>query len=146
MAIIVQIMGHSGSGKSTSMKNIVGVPGWGLIKARNKPLPFRGSEKIPTVHTNNYSDISKFLVNSKAKSIVIDDSNYLITDEFIRNAHVTGFQKFTDMCVNYVNLVNLAAGLPDYKIIYFFGHTDKDAEGFEKFKTIGKMMDEKVCL
>ena len=59
---------------------------------------------------------------------------------------MTGYQKFTDMALNYYTLVKAAAALPSDKIVYFMGHSDTDANGNEKFKTIGKMLDEKVTL
>ena len=57
-----------------------------------------------------------------------------------------GYQKFTDMALNYFTLIKSAAALPDDKIVYFLGHSETDVNGNEKFKTIGKMLDEKVTL
>ena len=36
--------------------------------------------------------------------------------------------------------------LPDDVVVYFFGHSERDGDGGEKFKTIGKLLDEKVCV
>ena len=50
------------------------------------------------------------------------------------------------MALNYYTLVKTAAALPDDKIVYFMGHSDIDNNGNEKFKTIGKLLDEKITL
>lgn len=55
------------------------------------------------------------------------------------------------MALNFYTLVKSAAkppegNKPDDRIVYFLGHSDMDANGNEKFKTIGKMLDEKVTL
>ena len=84
---------------------------------------------------------------AKAKSIVIDDCQYLMANEFMRNAKVTGFQKFTDIALNFWSLVQIVIDqLPDDVIVYFLGHIERDANGNEKFKTIGKMLDEKITI
>ena len=78
MAHAVLIMGKSGSGKSTSLRNCSGNPDWNLIRVINKPLPFRG--KIDGWKTDDYETILKCLGGSKAHNIVIDDAGYLITN------------------------------------------------------------------
>lgn len=82
----------------------------------------------------------------KQPSIIIDDATYLMTNEFMRTARISGYQKFTDMALNYYTLVRRAAALPEDKIVYFIGHSETDDKGNEKFKTVGKLLDEKVTL
>lgn len=69
-----------------------------------------------------------------------------MTGEFMRNAKVAGYQKFTDMAANFNALLMRAKELPDDVVVYFFGHSERDGDGGEKFKTIGKLLDEKVCV
>lgn len=143
MATIVMIYGQSGTGKSASLRNF-DPEKVGIINVSGKPLPFR--KKLPYVTTDNYASIAKVLDQAKAKSIVIDDSTYLMVDEFMRTSKVAGYQKFTDMAKNFFDLIEAARGLPDDRIVYFIGHSDTDANGNDKFKTIGKLLDEKVTL
>ncbi len=84
MAIPVLIIGRSGTGKSTSLRNCVDNPDWNLIRVLNKPLPFKG--KINGWNTDNYQQVMKCLIASKANNIVIDDAGYLITNMFM-NGH-----------------------------------------------------------
>ena len=55
MAVPVLIIGKSGSGKSTSMRNCINNDNWNLIKVINKPLPFKG--KISSACTDDYKMI-----------------------------------------------------------------------------------------
>lgn len=143
MAIIVMVYGQSGTGKSTSLRNFKPEDVC-IVNVSGKPLPFKNKHK--TFNTDDYMAIDAAIKKAPAKSIVIDDATYLMTGEYMRTAKVTGYQKFTDMALNYYTLVKNAAALPPDKIVYFLGHSDTDANGNEKFKTIGKMLDEKVTL
>ena len=143
MAVIVMLYGQSGTGKSASLRNFK-QEDVAIINVSGKPLPFRS--KIQTYKTDDYMKIDDAMKKTDRKSIVIDDATYLMADEFMRTAKVTGYQKFTDMALNYFRLVKNAAALPDDKIVYFLGHSDTDQNGMEKFKTIGKMLDEKITL
>jgi hypothetical protein len=137
------VYGHSGSGKSASLRNFAPEQ-VAVINVLGKPLPFRSNMK--TYITNNYDKIDVAIHSTKRKSIVIDDATYLMTGEFMRNAKVAGFQKFTDMAANFNTLLMRAKELPDDVVVYFFGHSERDGDGGEKFKTIGKLLDEKVCV
>lgn len=143
MAVLVMVYGHSGSGKSASLRNF-DLEQVAVINVLGKPLPFRSNMK--TYITNDYGKIDAAIHSTKRKSIVIDDATYLMTGEFMRNAKVAGYQKFTDMAANFNTLLMRAKELPDDVVVYFFGHSERDGDGGEKFKTIGKLLDEKVCV
>lgn len=143
MAVIVMVMGQSGTGKSASLRNFK--PGEvSVINVSGKPLPFRN--KLAMVSTNQYAAVEHFLKEAKAPSIVIDDATYLLIDEFMRRAGEAGYQKFTDMARNFSRLIETARTLPDDRIVYFLGHTAIADDGREHFKTIGKMLDEKLVV
>lgn len=145
MGIPVMIFGESGSGKSTSLRSFKAGE-VSVINVSKKPMPFKNNG-ITMVNTNDYQQITGLLLQGKNKSVVIDDATYLLVDEFMRTAKVAGFQKFTDMAVNFYKLIQLVIDkLPTEKIVYFLGHVDRDNNGNERFKTIGKLLDEKVTL
>lgn len=143
MAIIVMVCGQSGTGKSTSLRNFKPEDVC-IVNVSGKPLPFRNKHK--TFNTDDYSAIDAAIKKAPTKSIVIDDATYLMTGEYMRTANVTGYQKFVTLALNFYTLIKVAASLPDDKIVYFLGHVDTDPNGNEKFKTIGKMLDEKITL
>lgn len=149
MALPVLIIGKSGSGKTTSLRNCVD-QSFSMINVLKKPLPFRG--KIPTIQTDNYEQIMEAMRKSTSKSIVIDDAGYLITNHFMRGHSTAGkgngvFALYNDLGDRYWNLIQFVInGLPEDKIVYFIMHEDKNDFGDVRPKTIGKMLDEKVCL
>lgn len=149
MAIPVLIIGKSGCGKSTSLRNCIDNEEWNLINVLGKPLPFKG--KVPQVVTDDYSMVMKCIAGSKANSIVIDDAGYLITNYFMRNHSSKGqgnaiFSMYNTLADNFWNLVEFIKKLPDEKIVYIIMHEDTDDFGNIKPKTIGKLLDEKICL
>ena len=143
MAVLVMIYGQSGTGKSTSLRNFTNDE-VAVINVSGKPLPFRS--KLTTYDTDNYAKISSALSKIERKSIVIDDATYLMVNEFMRTAKVTGYQKYTDMAFNFNSLVVQASQLANDKIVYFLGHSDLKDDGTEHFKTVGKMLDNYVTV
>ena len=149
MAIPVLIIGKSGSGKSTSLRNCTNNPEWNLVNVLNKPLPFKG--KIPSIVSDDYGQVMKSLAGSKAKSIVIDDAGYLITNYFMKNHSSKGagnaiFSMYNTLADNFWNLIEFIKKLAADKIVYIIMHEDINDFGDIKPKTIGKMLDEKICL
>lgn len=149
MATPVLIIGKSGSGKSTALRNCVDNDNWNLINVLNKPLPFKG--KIPQVATDDYEQVKKCLAGSKAHSIAIDDAGYLITNYFMRNHSSKGagnaiFSMYNTLADNFWNMIEYIKRLPEDKIVYVIMHEDSDDIGNVKPKTIGKLLDEKICL
>ena len=79
MGIPVLIIGKSGSGKSTSLRNF-DEKELALINVINKPLPFRKKFES-TLCTDDYNTIAKGILQTQKKAIVIDDAGYLITNQ-----------------------------------------------------------------
>jgi hypothetical protein len=98
-------------------------------------------------NTAKYAWLMGVIQRSKAKAVVIDDSQYLMANELFDRANENGYDKFTNMAANFRNLIHFINELPeDDKIVYFLHHTEPDTDGREKVKTIGKMLDEKLCV
>lgn len=150
MGIPVLIIGKSGTGKSRSMKNCVGKD-FGLIRVLNKPLPFRG--KIVGNVCNDYAKIKAAIKSPQwPKSIVIDDAGYLITGQFMDGHNTTGkgnavFGLYNQLADDFYRLIRcIADEAPEDRIVYVVMHEDTNEFGDIKPKTIGKLLDEKVCL
>ena len=149
MAIPVLVIGKSGGGKSTSLRNCIDNENWNLINVLGKPLPFKG--KIPSVATDDYTQVMKCLAGSTAHSIVIDDAGYLITNYFMKNHSSKGagnavFSMYNTLADNFWNLIEFVKKLPEDKIVYIIMHEDIDDFGNVKPKTIGKLLDEKLIV
>lgn len=150
MAIPVLIIGKSGSGKSTSLRNCANNENWNLIRVLNKPLPFKG--KVNGWATDDYQQVMKCLIQSKAKNIVIDDAGYLITNMFMTKHSSAGagngvFTLYNQIGDHFWNLIQfIIEKVPAEKIVYIIMHEDTNDFGEIKPKTIGKLLDEKVCI
>lgn len=144
MGIPVLILGPSGSGKSASLRNFEPEE-VGIFNVANKPLPFR--KKLPTANNATYGMIARSLKKKNKKTYVIDDSQYLMANEFFDRAKETGYQKFTDIGLHFRNLLQtVIQQTPEDVIVYFLHHTEEDMSGRLKAKTIGKMLDEKLTV
>lgn len=146
MGLSVLIIGDSGSGKTTSLRNFQ--PGEiAIINVAKKPLPFR--TQLKPYNTNDYAAVQKAIFGAAKhgnKAIVLDDIQYLMTDEFMRRSSECGYSKFTDMAASYSSLFDLAPQLPDDCILYLMSHIERDESGYETPRTVGKLVHEKLCV
>jgi hypothetical protein len=139
MGISILIIGESGTGKSTSIRNLTNA---GIINVYGKPLPFRSNLK--TVNIDDCNKIITLLNKAETDVIVIDDFQYLLVNQFMNRAMEKGYDKFTEMAKGYYDVINAVRKLPAQKRVYFLSHSERDNFGNVKAKTIGKLLDEKV--
>jgi len=152
-------MGRSGSGKTYSIKEFnkdeVGVisvekgrlPFKTDIKVARIPSGFEGVKDYATLYRAKYAWILKSIESAPFKSMVIDDSQYLLANELFDRAAEKGYDKFTQMAANFRGLIHaINESENEDKIVYFLHHTELDTDGREKVKTIGKMLDEKLTV
>lgn len=159
MSNMVLIIGESGTGKSTAIEGLNPNETF-IIQVVNKPLPFKGFKtKYPlkskeadgnrTV-TGKWNQIigtlSYINQNSRIKVVVIDDSQYLMSDEYMTRATERGFDKFTEIGQHYYDVIKFAAGLREDLTIVFLSHSEVKDDGRIKVKTIGKLLDEKITI
>lgn len=146
MGVCVLVLGKSGSGKSRSLKNFHGAE-VGVLNVIGKPLPFRNECGIVTDNNPSYARIKEVVASRKRKAWVIDDAGYLMQNENFARALETGYSKFTEMAHNFQQLIYTITNLtPPDTFVYLLMHTELDAQGNEKVKTVGKMLDEKYSI
>jgi hypothetical protein len=143
MGTPVMILGASGTGKSASMRNL-DLSHVGLVNVAKKPLPFRGS--IRSLDSDDYQLISATIARAKSDIIVIDDAQFLMANEYMRSAMVKYsrdevFAFYKQVSYNFWSLVQQVVNMPPEKIVYFLGHVELDEMGRQKFKTVGKLLD-----
>lgn len=145
MGMCVLVLGQSGSGKSTSLRNFTSDE-VGVLNVAGKPLPFRNGLQV--ANNVKYSDIEKALSRAVKPAYVIDDASYLLTFDSFNSATETGYAKYTRYAVNFYNLLRVAATkTPDDCIVYFLMHEDVDSNtGQIKAKTVGKMIESQLTL
>ena len=140
-SVPVLLIGKSGSGKSASLRNFKKEE-IAIANVLGKPLPFKSDLEAPKV--DDYNIILEAIKRTNKKVIVIDDANYLITNEFMNKSTIKGFDKYNEMGNNFFNLINGIKNVDGGKTVYLIMHEDTDDEGSVKPKTIGKLLDDKV--
>lgn len=144
-SIGVLIQGNSGTGKSTSLRNLPAEE-TAIINVTNKVMPFRNKNGINIVNCSNYEQIIDAIIKTKKRIIVVDDSSYLMTFENFEKATVKSYDKFTTMAVNYYNLLKTPQKCDGEKIIYFITHEEIDENNISHPKTIGKMLSQQLVI
>lgn len=156
----VLLMGSSGSGKSTSLRNLPAEETT-IINITNKPMPFKNKDgkKIVTLtdfqkegekelsYEELYKRIISAIKGTKKKIIVIDDSSYMMTFENFEKVTNKGYDKFTNMAKNYYDLIKSAISCGDEKIVYIITHEEiDDVNQLYRPKTIGKMLSNQLVI
>lgn len=162
------IYGESGSGKSTSLRNMNPESTF-IISTTGKPLPFRNWKKkyIPfninkedkTVSGNyyvssNWESILKILkiINSKMphiETVVIDDMQYILSYEFVDRATEVGYGKFSELAQHLMEILRYAEQMREDCTMVFLTHSENVGTEIDPkyvIKTIGKLLAEKVTL
>ena len=147
MGLPVMVMGRSGSGKTYALKNFK-PDEVGVISVEKGRLPFRSDLKTVRVpksfdsddiksyaqlNAAKYAWIEMMIQRSKAKSIVIDDSQYLLVNELFDRSAEKGYDKFTNVAKDFYDLVQTAIReTSDDTIVYFLMHTERSDDGDQR--------------
>jgi hypothetical protein len=157
---LIGIVGATGTGKSTSIKFLDSKETY-IINTAKKELPFKGADKLYNAENKNYkevddiTEITRLLrtLSDKAphiKNVIIEDSNYMMAFRMADKANEVGFQKFTVLAKDMVDLFREARRLRDDLKIFYFTHPETVEDGGEivgyKMKTSGKMLDNQIVL
>lgn len=143
MGVSVLVLGYSGAGKSTSLREF-DEGEIGIFNVAGKPLPFR--KRLDKLDHATYAQIGNSLSANKLKAYVVDDANYLMAFQNFAMAKQKGYDKFTDMAVSFERLLEQANRTDDGTITYFFMHPEVDEAGRMKPKSIGKMLDNQLTI
>ena len=152
MSIATLILGSSGSGKSTSLRNLDPAKTL-LIQCIKKPLPFRATgwktritlkSEGNVIQTSDPVVIEKCMRLSKAEIIVIDDYQAVMVNELLSRSSEKGYDKFTDIAKGAWNIFSAAGDLAEHRRVYIMAHTNTDETGQVRMKTVGKMVDSMI--
>lgn len=164
MANLIAIVGASGTGKSSSLRNLDSTETF-VINVASKPLPFKGwrskysiwSKDNPNgnyINTSDVPTIGKILayINTKRpeiKNVIIEDSQYLMAFEYMDRANEKGFQKFTDIAQKFYAVLKAGMTMRDDLNVIMTCHSENVGTADEpqlKIKTLGKMIDNSITV
>lgn len=155
MANCVIILGKSGTGKSTSIKNLDPKSTF-VINTLGKMLPFKGSKSIYNEQNKNakqcedYQSVIALLtqINANAshiKNVILDDIIYIMRSEYFKRAKEAGYGKYTELAQHFQQIIKTCEGLRQDLNVFFMLHSEdvvSDNTVVEfKVSTIGKLLD-----
>lgn len=166
MSTSILIIGESGTGKSTAIRTLDPSETF-IINIDHKPLPFKGWQKsyksegkdmnyyIPRSDEQKHQVTALSILNilerissnrPEIKTVIIDDAQYLMSNEFMRRATEKGFDKFSEIGQHIFYLLDKMNFYRNNLIIFFMWHSDVGDDGISRPKTIGKLLKEKVAI
>lgn len=115
MAEKLLILGESGQGKSTSLRNC-DPSVTAIVSPVGKRLPFKGSNKFEMlmgdVDTNHILKFIREQVLKGKKLIVLDDFQYIMSVPYMHRIQENGWDKYNDFGKNYFDLIDVCNSLP----------------------------------
>lgn len=147
MAQKVLIMGESGTGKSTSMRNCDPAT-IAVVNPVGKPLPFKNHFDTLANETDARK-ITKYMKEQAAagkKVIVVDDFQYILAVPYMNRIKETGWDKYNDFGANYFEIIDVCKDLPDDVIVVYMTHLETLDNGLTTVKLIGKLLREKITI
>ena len=146
MAYKILILGDSGTGKSASLRNFKDDEIL-VINSAGKPLPFKNHFETVTPRFDRLTDdILDALKKTTKKVVVVDDAQYIMSFQYMRRIKEAGWDKWNDIQGDFFNIIQMCDYLQNDTIVYFLSHIQRDEQGHEKIKTMGKMLDEKITI
>lgn len=162
----IAIVGESGTGKSTSLRNLNPETTF-IISTTGKPLPFRAWKKkyIPIkIKGKNVS--GNYYVSSKwdqilkilqiidkmmphIKQVIIDDFQYVLSYEFVDRATEAGYTKFSELAQHAMEILRYSEKMREDCKMIFLTHSENVGDNVNPkyvIKTVGKLLSEKVTL
>ena len=160
MARVIGIMGESGSGKTTSMRNLDPNTTF-YIDCDKKGLSWRGWREQYNAEKGNYKKVDdqslvlqifKFINSgskySHIKTVVVDTLNGIMVADEMRRMKEKGYDKWQDLAMAVYDIIDTALTMRDDLTVIFLVHsqTDRDDSGymFTRMKTSGKKLDKIV--
>lgn len=160
MARIIGIMGESGAGKTTSLRNLD--PKTTIyMDCDKKGMSWKGWKDSYNVKNGNYfkddhANVAKLLLQKvntdkaykDTKVVIIDTINGIMVADEMRRMKEKGFDKWQDLAASVYDVIDYALSMRDGVTVIFTAHTqtDHDDNGFmfTRIKTSGRKLDKIV--
>ena len=162
MSKVIGIIGESGAGKTTSLRNLdpettfyidcdkkgLNWKGWrNQYNGAGNPPNYFATDNPSTVQ-NLLEKINEQENMKKFKTVVIDTINGIMVAEEMRNVKVQGYGKWTDLASYIYEIIDYALTMRDDVTIVILAHSEtiSDDNGyvFTRMKTNGRKLDKIV--
>lgn len=157
MSNIICVMGESGAGKTTSMRNLDPATTF-YIDCDKKGLSWKGWRNQYNAESKNYyktddqhsvltllKSIDKKPETKHIKTVIVDTINGIMVADEMRRSKEKGYDKWLDLACAIYDIIDYALTMRDDVTIIFVAHTqtDHDDNGymFTRIKTSGKKLD-----
>jgi len=160
MADLIGIVGNSGSGKSTSIRNLDPNSTF-IINVAGKPLPIKGFKKNykplkqnadtkkfegNLYNTSDVVKISQILkiidkTRPEIKVVIIEDAQYLMSFEAMDRASEKSYDKFTEIAAHFYSILKEAINMREDLKVCVLTHAENIGDALNpnyKIKTIGE--------
>lgn len=147
MAQKILVMGESGTGKSTSLRNCDAAT-TAVVNPVGKPLPFKNHFTMLDNETDARK-ITRFMKEQAAagkKLIVVDDFQYILAVPYMNRIKESGWDKYNDFGANYFEIIEVCKDLPDDVVVAYMTHLETLDNGLTTVKLIGKLLREKITI
>lgn len=161
MAQIIGIMGESGAGKTTSMRNL-DASSTMYIDCDKKGLSWRGWKEAYNKENKNYlkTDMPSTVLSQlkiinddenwkHIKTIVVDTINGIMVADEMRRSKDKGYDKWIDLAQCIYDIIDYSLTMRDDLTVIFLAHTQTEVNDsgymFTRIKTSGRKLD-KICL
>lgn len=159
MAQCIGIVGESGAGKTTSLRNLDPKATY-IIDCDKKGLSWRGWKTQYSTEAKNYfrTDRQEMVleilrgINEKRKdvtTVVVDTMNGIMVADEMRRSKEKGYDKWMDLASAVYDIMDYALTMRDdlFVVFVFHAQSERDDSGFvfTRIKTSGKKLD-KICL
>ena len=162
----IAIVGESGTGKSTSLRNLNPETTF-IISTTGKPLPFRAwKKKYIRIKIEGKNVSGNYYVSSKCdqilnilqiidkmmphiKQVIIDDFQYVLSYEFVDRATEVGYTKFSELAQHAMEILRYSEKMREDCKMIFLTHSENVGDNVNPkyvIKTVGKLLSEKVTL
>ena len=143
MARLIFVLGHPGTGKSSSLRNFK-KDELGYVTVTGKELPFKTDIKPVVARTSK--EVTALVEKSKKSILVVDDVNYIFTRQvFGRSQEKDQFQVFRDIGNDFYKLMETIINKPTDQNIYLFGHIELNDHNLVQLKTAGNTIRNNIA-
>lgn len=160
MAKVIGIMGESGAGKTTSIRNLNPETTF-YIDCDKKGLNWKGWKNQYSTELGNYartdnpSTVLQCLKHlnedekfKHIKTVIVDTINGIMVAEEMRNIKQTGYGKWSDLASYIYNIADYALTMRDDITIILIAHSetisDDNGQVFTRIRTNGRKLDKIV--